>query len=61
MNDTGHIPPEKLTKDELYEEIVEIAGLPEKETTGSYTLRREHLAELVRHLREDSERGGSSE
>jgi hypothetical protein len=53
MREFEQLPPEKLTKDELYEEIVEIAGLPEKETTGSYTFRREHLVELVRHLRRE--------
>lgn len=55
MREFEHLPPEKLTKDELYEEIVEIANLPEKETTGSYTFRREHLVELVRHLRSEGD------
>ena len=43
--------PERMTKDELYEEIIEIADLPEKANTGSYSFRREHLVELLRHLR----------
>jgi len=55
MREFERISPEKLTKDELYEEIVEIAGLPEKKTTGSYTFRREHLVELVRYLRTESD------
>lgn len=39
------------SKDELYQEIVEHADLPEKDTTASYPFRHSHLVELVRYLR----------
>jgi len=50
-DDTERYPPELLTKGELYQEVIEIADLPEKTNTGSYAFRHEHLVELVRHLR----------
>lgn len=43
--------PEDMTKDELYDEIIRRANLSQKETTGSYQFRREHLVELVWYLR----------
>lgn len=41
----------RLTRDELYDAIVESAGLSPKENTGSAAFRKFHLAELLVHLR----------
>lgn len=46
--------PDSLTKDELYDEIADEAGLDEKETTAAAPLKRQHLVELLRHLRSQS-------
>lgn len=50
----GETSPDRMTKDELYNAIIEEADLPNKKNTGSYSFRREHLVELLRHIRGDS-------
>lgn len=51
MTQTENLPPERLTRDELYDEVVELAGLPEKSTTGSHPFKKHHLVSLVEYLR----------
>jgi len=58
VSGTERTSPKRLTKDELQQEVIEIADLPEKANTGQYPLRWEHLVELVRYLRTESDRSG---
>jgi len=46
------VPLGRMTKDELYSRVVELADLPEKDTTSDSPLKKHHLIELVGYLEE---------